>query len=85
MAGEGPERVVKIGRRGWRVLVTGTGGDPMVDRQKEVMKMMEERKVKVVGHFTEGGYHGIQDRDLQKAKELYAVVKKFISSCTAHE
>ncbi|KAK4283113.1 hypothetical protein QN277_000104 [Acacia crassicarpa] len=83
MAGEGPERVERIGRRGWRVLVTGTGGDPLVDRQKEVMKMMEERKVKVGGHFTEGGYHGIQDSDLQKAKELYAVVKKFISSCTA--
>ncbi|XP_028773250.1 carboxylesterase 1-like [Neltuma alba] len=85
MAGEGPERVEKIRGRGWRVLVTGTGGDPLMDRQKEVVKMMEEKKVKVVGHFTEGGYHGIQDRDLQNAKELYAVVKKFISSCRADE
>lgn len=84
-AGDGRERVEEIGRRGWGVVVTGTGGDPLVDRQKEVVKMMEERKVRVVGHFTEGGYHGIQDRDLLKAKELYAVVKKFMSSCGADE
>ncbi|XP_028773255.1 carboxylesterase 1-like [Neltuma alba] len=80
MAGEGPERAEKIGVGGWRVLVTGSGGDTLVDRQKELVKMMEERKVKVVGHFTEGGFHGIQNVDLQNAKELYAVMKKFISS-----
>lgn len=77
--GDGPRRVERIGRLGWRVLVTGTGGDPLVDRQKRFVKMMRERKVKVVGHFTKGGYHGMQDRDLHKAKELYEVVKKFIS------
>ncbi|KAI9084379.1 hypothetical protein K1719_033721 [Acacia pycnantha] len=30
------------------------------------------------GPLHKGGYHGIQDHDLQKAKELYAVEKKFI-------
>ncbi|KAI9072153.1 hypothetical protein K1719_045885 [Acacia pycnantha] len=85
MAGEGPERVEKIRRRGWRVLVTGTEGDPLVDRGKQLVKMMEEKKVNVLGYFTQGGSHGMQDHDLQKAKELYAVVKNFISSSTAYE
>ncbi|KAK4283110.1 hypothetical protein QN277_000102 [Acacia crassicarpa] len=85
MAGEGRERVEKIRRRGWRVLVTGTEGDALVDRGKQLVKMMEEKRVNVLGYFTKGGSHGIQDHDLQKAKELYAVVKNLISSSTAYE
>lgn len=86
MVGDGPERVEKIQRLGWKVLVTGTEGDPLVDRGKEVAKMMKEKKLKVFGYFTEGGYHGMQDEDLQKAKELYKVVKKFMySSSVADE
>lgn len=79
-AGNGWKKMERMGRLEWRLLVTGCSGDPLVDRQVEVAKMMEERNLKVVGHFTEGDYHGIQDRDPLKAKELYEVVKNFISS-----
>ncbi|KAF7813215.1 carboxylesterase 1-like [Senna tora] len=78
--GKGDGRLERVGRLGWRVLVTGCSGDPLVDRQVEVAKMMKERGVEVVGHFTEGDSHGIQDRDVLKAKELYGVVREFWAS-----
>ncbi|XP_015967517.1 carboxylesterase 1 [Arachis duranensis] len=80
MVGDGPKKIEMIRRLGWRVLVTGCGGDPLVDRQMELVRVMEMKGVKVVGHFTAGDYHGVQDTDTFKAKQLYEVVKNFISS-----
>ncbi|XP_061363072.1 carboxylesterase 1-like [Gastrolobium bilobum] len=78
--GDGPVRLEKIRRLGWWILVTGCGGDPLVDRQMGLVRLMEKKGVRVVGHFTEGDYHGVQDVDPLKAKQLYAVMKSFISS-----
>lgn len=78
--GKGGARLEMIERLGWWVLVTGCGGDPLVDRQVELVKLMEKKGVRVVGHFTPGDYHGIQDTDPLKAKELYGVIKTFISA-----
>ncbi|KAK7270805.1 hypothetical protein RJT34_26243 [Clitoria ternatea] len=78
--GNGAVRMEMIGRLGWRVLVTGCGGDPLVDRQIEVVRLMRRKGVRVVGKFTEGDYHGIQDSEPLKAKELYGVIKSFISA-----
>uniref|UniRef100_A0A0R0ICK5 Alpha/beta hydrolase fold-3 domain-containing protein n=1 Tax=Glycine max TaxID=3847 RepID=A0A0R0ICK5_SOYBN len=36
--------------------------------------------VRVLGHFTPGDYHGVQDSDPLKARELYGVIKTFISA-----
>ncbi|BFG23247.1 hypothetical protein CerSpe_095210 [Prunus speciosa] len=63
---------------GWRVLVTGWDGDPLIDRQIEVAKMLEENGVDVVCHFADGGYHGVDIMDASKAKALFVVVKNFI-------
>ncbi|KAL2328987.1 hypothetical protein Fmac_022414 [Flemingia macrophylla] len=81
--GNGPARVEMIERLGWWVLVTGCGGDPLRDRQVQLVRLMQRKGVRVVGHFTPGGYHGIQDTDPLKAKELYRVIKTFIHALSS--
>ncbi|MED6182756.1 hypothetical protein PIB30_031634 [Stylosanthes scabra] len=78
--GDGPKKIEMIGRLGWRVLVTGCNGDPLVDHQIELARVMEMKGVKVVGHFSAGDYHGVQDKDPFKAKQLFKVVRGFIST-----
>jgi len=73
-----------IRRLGWYVLVTDCDGDPLVDRSIGLVRLMEEKRVKVVGHFTKGDYHGVQDKEPLKAKELFGVIKKFVSSLPNH-
>ncbi|TKY45085.1 Carboxylesterase 1 [Spatholobus suberectus] len=83
--GNGPARLEMIRRLGWWVLVTGCGGDPLVDRQVQLVRLMRRKGVRVVGHFTPGDYHGVQDSEPLKAKELYRVMKTFISALPAQE
>ncbi|XP_073035029.1 carboxylesterase 1 [Primulina eburnea] len=52
----------------WRVLVTGCEGDPLIDRQRDVMNLLEENGVQVVGRFDEGGCHGIDFFDKSRSK-----------------
>ncbi|KAI5444698.1 hypothetical protein KIW84_013102 [Lathyrus oleraceus] len=77
-------RLKKIREFEWWVLVTDCDGDPLVDRSIGLVRLMEENGVNVVGHFTKGGYHGVQDREPLKANELFVVIKKFISSLPDH-
>ncbi|KAI9078232.1 hypothetical protein K1719_039846 [Acacia pycnantha] len=37
-------------------MVSGNGGDPLVDREKELATLMEEKGVKVMADFKEGGH-----------------------------
>ncbi|XP_061349068.1 carboxylesterase 1-like [Gastrolobium bilobum] len=74
------EKLDKIEVLGWRVLVSGNGGDPLVDREKELVKLMEEKGVQVVSDFEEEGCHGVEFSDSSKAKQLIEIVKGFISS-----
>ncbi|KAB2632412.1 carboxylesterase 1-like [Pyrus ussuriensis x Pyrus communis] len=75
MVGDGlSERLDQLKAAGFRVLVAGSDGDLLIDRQMEVAKMLKENGVEVVEHFVEGGYHGVVDKD------LFAVVKSFTSS-----
>ncbi|MCD7469044.1 hypothetical protein HAX54_007663 [Datura stramonium] len=64
--------------RGWKILVTGCDGDPLIDRQIEVSKMLKEKGVRVVDSFSEGGFHGCEFFDDMKLKELALVVKEFV-------
>ncbi|CAJ2666789.1 unnamed protein product [Trifolium pratense] len=73
-------RLENIRRLGWSVLVTDCDGDPLVDRSIGLVRFMEKKGVRVMGHFTKGDYHGVQDSEPLKAKELFVVIKKFISS-----
>ncbi|XP_065847810.1 carboxylesterase 1-like [Euphorbia lathyris] len=65
---------------GVRVLVLGCYGDPLFDRHVELVKMFEEKGVKIVKHFGEG-LHGWEVNDLRKAELIFPVLNDFMSSC----
>ncbi|XP_054788548.1 carboxylesterase 1-like [Prosopis cineraria] len=70
-----------IQRLGWKVIVFGSYGDPLVDREVELVRLLEERGVQAKGHF-EGEYkHADFSKEPTKAiaKQLYQTVKKFIT------
>ncbi|OMO97970.1 Alpha/beta hydrolase-3 [Corchorus olitorius] len=69
------EKLVSVG---WKVLVTGCDGDPLIDRQVAVVKLMEEKGVKVKSQFREGDHHGVDFTQPAKAKALFLVLKEFI-------
>ncbi|KAG4119546.1 hypothetical protein ERO13_D11G087440v2 [Gossypium hirsutum] len=64
-----------------RCLVTGHGGDPLIDKQRELVKVLEARGVDVVAEFAEGGCHGIEIFDPLKAEALLKSIKEFVDTC----
>lgn len=79
MVSGGSQRIERMRLLGWRFLVTGCGGDPLIDRQMEFARMLEGRGVRVVSQFREGGYHGVDFFEPSKDKALCETIKKFIS------
>ncbi|KZV41053.1 hypothetical protein F511_14029 [Dorcoceras hygrometricum] len=73
-----PEAFEKMKGQDWRVLVTGCEGDPLIDRQKDVVKLFEENGVKVTGRFEEGGQHGIDLTDKSRYRTLARLLADFI-------
>ncbi|CAL5196227.1 unnamed protein product [Lathyrus oleraceus] len=69
----------KIGRLP-RCFVNGYGGDPLVDKQKELVKILKARGVHVVSWFCEDGYHAVEIFDGSKARDLVDNVKKFVAT-----
>jgi len=65
---------------GWRVLVSGNGGDPLIDREKDLVEILKEKGVEVVSDFEEEGSHGVEYSDESKATKFIEVVKNFVSS-----
>ncbi|KAI4351837.1 hypothetical protein L6164_006147 [Bauhinia variegata] len=78
-AGNGSKTLDKMGALGWRVMVSGCKGDPLVDREIAEAKLMTERGVQVVCDIEEEGHHEIEYAQPSKAKELTGVIKDFIS------
>ncbi|KAH9627437.1 hypothetical protein KSS87_006128 [Heliosperma pusillum] len=63
-----------------RCFVNGYGGDPLVDRQKELASMLESRGVDVVAIFDEGGFHACELFEPQRALNLINNIRHFIHS-----
>lgn len=53
---------------GWKVIVTGCDGDPLIDRQMELVKILEKKGVRTIASFDEGGFHGVEFRDATRMK-----------------
>lgn len=69
----------KIGRLP-RCVVIAYGGDPLVDRQRAFVRMLESRGVHVASVFHEGGSHAIELFQPEAARDLIDWVRHFISS-----
>ncbi|XVF36881.1 hypothetical protein REPUB_Repub19eG0096900 [Reevesia pubescens] len=76
----GSKELERIKSLGWKVMVNGCDGDPLIDRQIELVKLMEGKGVQVVGNFRVGGSHGEADLDRSKAQDMHMVVKDLIMS-----
>lgn len=72
------EAFEKMKSQDWRVVVTGCEGDPLIDRQMDLMRLLEENGVQVVGKFEEGGCHGIDFFDESRSKILAQFLSDFI-------
>lgn len=81
--GGGSRLLENIKLLGWRIFVTGCDGDPLIDRQIQLVKLMEEKGVAVVSKFREGDYHGVEIFEPSKAKAFHVVLKNFMSSSLA--
>lgn len=77
----GPEERAKMGRFP-STLVNGYGGDPLVDRQRDVAEMLRSRGVHVETRFDEDGFHACELFDENKARALYDTVEAFMKSCS---
>ncbi|KAJ8771524.1 hypothetical protein K2173_026701 [Erythroxylum novogranatense] len=49
--GGGSALLEEIRKLGWKVIVAGGDGDPLIDRQRELAKLMKEKGVQVLSYF----------------------------------
>ncbi|XP_042485676.1 probable carboxylesterase 8 [Macadamia integrifolia] len=63
-----------------RWLVCYGGEDPLMDRQKEFMKMLEESGVELVVHCEEKGFHAMEVIEPDKVKGLFDCIRDFVNS-----
>ncbi|CAN6823863.1 hypothetical protein Bca4012_028876 [Brassica carinata] len=77
----GAEEREKMGRFP-STLINGYGGDPLVDRQRDVAEMLKARGVHVETRFDRDGFHACELFDENKARALYDTVEGFMKSCS---
>ncbi|KAI6696247.1 hypothetical protein NL676_016366 [Syzygium grande] len=72
------EGVDKMRSLGWRLAVIGCDGDPLIDRQVELVKLLRKKGVRVTSDFAEGGHHGIEITEPEKSKPLVQTLRSFM-------
>lgn len=68
------EKLKSIGK----CLVIGFGGDPLIDRQQEFVKMLVMRGVLVEAKFDDVGFHNIDMIDPRRASAILSFIKDFV-------
>ncbi|KAF0898315.1 hypothetical protein E2562_007166 [Oryza meyeriana var. granulata] len=66
-----------------RCLVTGSDGDPLIDRQRELIRWLREHAVEVVAKTDFAGFHAAELFVQEKADELFAAVRAFVSATSS--
>ncbi|KAI4372196.1 hypothetical protein MLD38_010460 [Melastoma candidum] len=62
-----------------RCLVRGYTGDPLSDRQKQLVKMLSKLGAEAVSEFYEGGFHGVELFDPVQVQNLMKLIKAFVN------
>ncbi|XP_027366700.1 carboxylesterase 1-like [Abrus precatorius] len=75
MAKGGAKVLNRIRVLGWSVEVFGCEGDPLVDREKELVELLHRKGVSVEGKFYEGGRHGIFVGDPSMSQKVYDFIR----------
>ncbi|KAJ8771408.1 hypothetical protein K2173_026585 [Erythroxylum novogranatense] len=75
--GGGSKALDQVKSLEWTVMIVGSENDPVVDRERDLVKLMKEKGIPVVDHFSEGGYHGDFIESL-RAQDFFVTMKKYI-------
>ncbi|XP_043717076.1 probable carboxylesterase 9 [Telopea speciosissima] len=78
-----PDLIQKLRKMG-KVLVRGYGGDVTIDRQRGLVELLVKNGVKVVAHFDDVGFHGIDLIDSRRAVLTLNYLKDFINSTSSN-
>ncbi|CAJ1977125.1 unnamed protein product [Sphenostylis stenocarpa] len=81
--GDGAVVLERVRELAWRVVVSGSYEDPLVDHQIRLARLMEEKGVAVVTSFNPTGSHGAEVRHPLHQKRLHHLLKHFIASSSS--
>jgi acetyl esterase/lipase len=70
----------RIKRLGWKILLTGCDGDPLIDRQVEFVEMLRSKGIEIMSYFGEG-FHGMELLEPRGDEPLFEQIKDLINNC----
>ncbi|KAG0494020.1 hypothetical protein HPP92_005014 [Vanilla planifolia] len=70
----------KISKMPARCLVKGRRGDPLIDRQRQLLHVMEAAGLRVVGQLEDEGFHAIELLVPSAAEALFTDVSEFFNA-----
>ncbi|CAI9101640.1 OLC1v1039010C1 [Oldenlandia corymbosa var. corymbosa] len=68
------EKIKSLGRS----LVIGFGGDPLIERQQDLVQILVKQGVLVEARFDDVGFHGIEMIDTRRAAAIVNFIKEFV-------
>ncbi|KAJ8771403.1 hypothetical protein K2173_026580 [Erythroxylum novogranatense] len=76
--GGGCRVLQEMAKLGWRVLVSAGECDPLIDRQKEVIKLMKAKGIRVASYIDEEAGHGVEFVKPSWVMTLINTLKSFV-------